>query len=114
MIKNQTNAQVQFSRLLPFLAVVGCLVCGLAPVPTRAQSTAGLKLSIANQFGKDPLKLEVPYVTLHGDSLELTRFVYYLSNIELTDKNGKVIARFSPKTLPDSPEVIAAIEKALK
>jgi glutathione peroxidase len=32
----------------------------------------------------------------------------------LTDKNGKVIARFSPKTLPDSPEVIAAIEKALK
>jgi glutathione peroxidase len=32
----------------------------------------------------------------------------------LTDKNGKVIARFSPKTLPDSPEVIKAIEAALK
>ena len=32
----------------------------------------------------------------------------------LTDKNGKVIARFSPKTTPDSPEVVAAIENALK
>ncbi|MCU1290435.1 MAG: hypothetical protein JWN60_2664 [Acidobacteria bacterium] len=32
----------------------------------------------------------------------------------LTDKNGKVIARFSPKTAPDSPEVVAAIENALK
>jgi len=88
MIKAQTNPP--FSRLLPLLAVVGCLVCGLAPVPTTAQSTGGLRLRIANQFGKDPLKLEVSYVTLHGDSLELTRFVYYLSNIELTDKNGQV------------------------
>ena len=32
----------------------------------------------------------------------------------LADKNGKIIARFSPKTTPDSPEVVAAIEKALK
>jgi glutathione peroxidase len=32
----------------------------------------------------------------------------------LIDKNGKVVARFSPKTLPDSPEVVTAIEKALK
>lgn len=32
----------------------------------------------------------------------------------LTDKNGKIIARFSPKTTPDSPEVVSAIENALK
>ena len=32
----------------------------------------------------------------------------------LTDKNGKIIARFSPKTAPDAPEVVAEIEKALK
>ena len=30
------------------------------------------------------------------------------------DGNGKVIKRFSPRTKPDAPEVIAAIEKALK
>jgi glutathione peroxidase len=32
----------------------------------------------------------------------------------LTDKNGKVIARFTPKTLPQDPKVIQAIETALK
>jgi glutathione peroxidase len=31
----------------------------------------------------------------------------------LTDKNGKIIARFSPRTLPDAPEVVAAIEAEL-
>ena len=32
----------------------------------------------------------------------------------LLDGNGKVIKRFSPRTKPDAPEVIAAIEMALK
>ena len=31
----------------------------------------------------------------------------------LVDRNGKVIARFSPRTKPDSDEVVQAIEKAL-
>ena len=32
----------------------------------------------------------------------------------LVDRNGKVIKRFKPRTKPDSPEVIKAIEAALK
>lgn len=32
----------------------------------------------------------------------------------LVDRNGNVVQRFEPATTPDSPEVIAAIEKALK
>jgi glutathione peroxidase len=32
----------------------------------------------------------------------------------LVDRDGKVIARFEPAVKPDSPEVTAAIEKALK
>jgi glutathione peroxidase len=32
----------------------------------------------------------------------------------LVDKNGKVIARFEPKVQPNSPEVVQAIESALK
>jgi glutathione peroxidase len=32
----------------------------------------------------------------------------------LVDRNGKVIQRFEPEVTPDSPEVISAIEKALK
>jgi glutathione peroxidase len=31
----------------------------------------------------------------------------------LFDRNGKVVARFKPKTQPDSPEVVEAIEKEL-
>ncbi len=31
----------------------------------------------------------------------------------LVGRNGEVLARFHPQTLPDAPEVIAAIEKAL-
>jgi glutathione peroxidase len=31
----------------------------------------------------------------------------------LVDRNGAVIARFSPKTKPDSPKVVAEVEKAL-
>jgi glutathione peroxidase len=31
----------------------------------------------------------------------------------LVDRNGKVVARFAPRTKPDEPEVVAAIEKAL-
>ena len=32
----------------------------------------------------------------------------------VADKNGKIIARFSPKTLPDDPKVAETIENALK
>jgi len=32
----------------------------------------------------------------------------------LVDREGKVIARFEPRTKPDSAEVVAAIETALK
>ena len=32
----------------------------------------------------------------------------------LVDRNGKVVQRFEPPVKPDSPEVIAAIEKLLK
>lgn len=48
---------------------------------------------------------------------EQTKFTGEISwNFEkfLVDRNGEVIARFSPKTKPDAEEVVAAIEKALK
>ncbi len=32
----------------------------------------------------------------------------------LVNKKGEVVARFSPKTKPDAPEVVSAIEKELK
>jgi glutathione peroxidase len=32
----------------------------------------------------------------------------------LVDRQGNIVARFEPKTVPDDPQVIAAIEKALQ
>ncbi|MGO8815354.1 MAG: glutathione peroxidase [Terriglobia bacterium] len=32
----------------------------------------------------------------------------------LVDRNGHIVARFEPKTTPDSPEVVAEVEKLLK
>jgi glutathione peroxidase len=32
----------------------------------------------------------------------------------VVDRKGEVVARFSPKTVPDDPEMIAAMEKALQ
>ena len=32
----------------------------------------------------------------------------------LVDRNGKILARFEPAVTPDSPEVTAAVEAALK
>ncbi|MBC7923206.1 MAG: hypothetical protein H7Z75_19175 [Ferruginibacter sp.] len=53
-----------------------------------AQST--VKLRVVGQFGKQTLQLNQPYATLNGDTVELTRFVYYLSNIELVGRNQTV------------------------
>ena len=36
-----------------------------------------------------------------------------LNNTDLIIKDGKVVARFEPRTKPDAPEVLKAIEAAL-
>jgi|GEM_PF-1173865 len=84
----RNNHKIHRGRLIAWgpLLFFGCLFSFAA----AAQSTGTVRLRIANQFGKDPLRLEQPYATLHGDSLELSRFVYYLSNVQLTARNKKV------------------------
>jgi len=61
------------------------------------------KISVAGE-DKAPL---YQYLTQTGGEIpwNFTKF--------LVGRDGKVIARFEPKTTPDSPEVAAAIEKAL-
>ena len=49
-----------------------------------------VKLRVTSQFGKQALQLNQPYATLNGDTVELTRFVYYLSNVGLVGRNGFV------------------------
>jgi hypothetical protein len=85
-IQNERNTHQEQFIARGLVLLFGCLFS----ITSLAQSSGTVRLRIANQFGKDSLRLEQPYATLHGDSLELSRFVYYLSNVQLTDRNKKV------------------------
>ncbi len=61
--------------------------------------------------GKDQHPL---YAALTGKDAAFPGDVKWNFGKFLIGKDGKVIARFEPKETPDSPQVTAAIEKALK
>lgn len=66
------------------------------------------KLSVA---GDDQAPL-YKFLTEHPDQ-SIAGKVKWNFQKYLVDKNGAVIAKFGPRTNPDAPELIAAIEKAL-
>lgn len=53
------------------------------------------------------------YRLLAGEGAEFPGDITWNFEKFLVGKNGAVLARFSPRTAPDDPAVIAAIEKAL-
>ncbi len=69
-----------------------------------AQPPAAATLRIVNQFGVKPLQLNESYVTLNGDTVMFTRFSYYLSNIRLKGKDGKVWQQSESYHYVDVPE----------
>jgi len=54
------------------------------------------------------------YVALAGDKSPYPGNIKWNFNKFLIDRNGKIIKRFDSKAAPESPEVVAAIEEALK
>ena len=61
-----------------------------------------------NGAGRHPL-----YTFLSGDDAAFPGKIGWNFGKFLVGRDGKVIARFEPKTQPESPEVVAAIEAAL-
>ncbi|WP_158942996.1 glutathione peroxidase [Granulicella sp. S190] len=53
------------------------------------------------------------YLQQHGATTNPEPGILWNFEKFLVDRNGKVVARFSPEVLPDDPAVIAAIESAL-
>jgi len=53
------------------------------------------------------------YAFLSGDDAKYSGEITWNFEKFLIDKNGQVLQRFSPKTEPEDPEIIAAIEKSL-
>ena len=49
-----------------------------------------LQLHITNKFGEEEMKLDQVYTNFHGDKIILTKFKYYISNIELIKKDGTI------------------------
>jgi len=67
------------------------------------------KISVKGE-DQDPL---YSYLTSKETNPEFGGEIKWNFNKFLIDRKGKVVARFEPKQKPDSPEVVAAIEKYL-
>ena len=83
------------------LLLISCFVIFWAALAT-AQSTVTLRVS--HRFGNQPLQLERPYPTRHGDQVSLSRFVYYLSHVQLTDQRGRVWQQPDSYHLLETPD----------
>jgi hypothetical protein len=71
------------------LAIGSLAAMAFHPHPAASDApTAELRLSIVNTFGPEPVRLNHPYPTLSGDVVELTRYGYYLSNVQLRRPDG--------------------------
>jgi glutathione peroxidase len=62
-----------------------------------------------NDPGRHPL-----YRLLAGEGAEFPGDITWNFEKFLVGPDGRVLARFSPRTAPDDPQVIQAIEKALE
>ena len=71
--------------LLYLLVVMGWLLSGCQKEVTKDE-TASLKIAISHLAGNAPLSLNTAYTNAFGESLTLTKYKYYLSNIALIDE----------------------------
>lgn len=69
-----------------FVVFWGCAVTGKSQQATQNE----VNIKVVNTFGAAKLQLNQPYKTLHGEMVEFTRYVYYLSNIHLKKKDGSI------------------------
>ena len=58
--------------------------------PADKTLASSVELHIIHKFGEEELKLDRVYETFLNDDITLTKFKYYLSNIELTKNDGTI------------------------
>ncbi len=58
--------------------------------PSASDLSGSAVLNIAHTFGDQNFELDQTYSTFNGDKVTVTRFKYYVSNIELIKKDGSV------------------------
>ncbi len=70
------------------------------PTPEPAPTTGNLKINFANKVGTANLSYNTTYTIQSGDSISITKFKYYISNIVLTKSDN------STYTVPNSYDII--------
>lgn len=83
-------------RLLLFLLVAGGLLAGCQKDVKGNTDKGALQLQFANTVGNQPLALHTTITNSFGESLTVTKYKYYISNIALTDERDT--KRFLPDT----------------
>ncbi len=84
-------------------------------IATFCSTTYGVTFPLTEKIDVNGEQRHPLYATLTpvADSEGVSGDIRWNFEKFLVGRNGEVIARFHPQTLPDAPEVIAAIEKAL-
>lgn len=71
---------------LLFIVFITFIISSCTKDATKALQT--IEVSFENLFGDENLKFNKRYQTLEGSELEITKFNYYISNIELEKTDG--------------------------
>ena len=90
-----------------WLEIPGCEIVGIADPDEKGRAAAAKKLKISHTFADYRQLMDQTKPDAKGD---------IKSNFEkfLIGKDGKLLRRFKTGVKPDSPEVVSAVEEALK
>jgi glutathione peroxidase len=82
-------------------------------IQSFCSSTYGVSFPLAAKLDVNGAERHPLYTLLAGEGAEFPGEISWNFEKFLLGKDGRVLARFSPRTTPDDPALIQAIEKAL-
>ena len=82
-------------------------------IQTFCSSTYGVSFPLSDKIEVNGAARHALYTLLAGEGAEFPGDITWNFEKFLVGKDGRVLARFSPRTLPDDPALIQAIEQAL-
>ena len=82
-------------------------------IQTFCSSTYGVSFPLSAKLDVNGAERHPLYTLLAGEGAEFPGEISWNFEKFLIGRDGRVLARFSPRTTPDDPALILAIEKAL-
>jgi hypothetical protein len=77
---------------LPLLGLLAVTACkkkeNPQPDPQPADPTGSVSLRLSHMAGTEPLQLQTPYINSQGDTVRISKFHYYISNVRLSGPDG--------------------------